>query len=363
MSERTAGPGAGRLVVVGDVLLDREIYGTVDRLCPEAPVPVLAETSVQDRPGGAGLAALFAAAGGSTAATGEGGAEDANWSEVVVVGGFSADAGGRRLRELLGQAGIRVIAVPFSGPTAEKIRMRAGHHLLLRLDRGDGGGQLGPVPGDALAALRSADAILVSDYGRGVAAHPELVVALAGQAARVPVVWDPHPKGRAPVPGIRLATPNRSEAAGFVAALGSTYRRLPGYPGRRNGNRSGGAGMDPRLAAAGADATLLRRGWSADAVVVTVAEQGAVLATAGRRLDRVPAPFAARGDACGAGDRFASAAVAALAAGASTVEAVRVAVRAATSFVAAGGVLSWSADNPVPEPAGAVPPALTRSGT
>jgi hypothetical protein len=55
---------AGPLVIVGDVLLDREVIGTVDRLCPEAPVPVLAQQSTVDRPGGAGLAATLAASSG-----------------------------------------------------------------------------------------------------------------------------------------------------------------------------------------------------------------------------------------------------------------------------------------------------------
>jgi rfaE bifunctional protein kinase chain/domain len=303
---------SGPVVVVGDVLLDREIEGTADRLCPEAPVPVLSERSVLDRPGGAGLAALFLAR---------------DVAEVVVVAAFSSDESGRRLRELLRRAGIRVIALPLRGPTAEKIRLRAGGHLLLRLDRGDAGGRLGPVPPQAVAALRSASAILVSDYGRGVTTLPELSAALHEQTPRIPVVWDPHPLGAVPIPGLRLVTPNRGEAAGFVRALPAppaTGRSAPnGHP----------VPDDP----AAGDAVRLLRNWAVGAVAVTTGERGAVLAEPGAAPTLVPARFAASGDPCGAGDRFSATALTALAAGMSTVDAIRVAVDAATAYIAAGG--------------------------
>jgi len=319
----------GPLVVVGDLLLDREMHGTVDRLCPEAPVPVLAERSTVDRPGGAGLAALFAA-------------QDA---DVVLVAAVSADAAGERLRELLAQAGVRLVAVPLHGGTPEKIRLRCGGHLLLRLDRGDGPGTIGGVPAPALAAVRSAGAVLVSDYGRGITSHPQLRAALTERAPRVPVVWDPHPKGAPPVGGTRLVTPNRAEAAGFVARADAAV--VPNGNGHRhNGNgHAAPAPADSELAgseladAAGA-AVRLRRVWGAGAVVVTVAERGAVLSDGERPPLLVPAPGPASGDSCGAGDRFASTALAALAGGAPVLEAVTTAVTAATAYVAAGGALT-----------------------
>jgi sugar/nucleoside kinase (ribokinase family) len=75
-------------------------------------------------------------------------------------------------------------------------------------------------------------------------------------------------------------------------------------------------------------------------VAVTLAERGAVLCEREQPPLLVPAPFAAHGDACGAGDRFASAAAAALAAGASMIDTVRVAVNAATAYVATDGALA-----------------------
>src|SRR5207249_3121715 len=116
----------------------------------------------------------------------------------------------RRPRALrTGGGGRRDRSVPVNGPLVV-----VGDLLL---DRGDGPGTIGGVPAPALAAVRSAGAVLVSDYGRGITSHPQLRAALTERAPRVPVVWDPHPKGAPPVGGTRLVTPNRAEAAGFVA--------------------------------------------------------------------------------------------------------------------------------------------------
>jgi bifunctional ADP-heptose synthase (sugar kinase/adenylyltransferase) len=349
------------LVVVGDLLLDREVVGTVDRLCPEAPVPVLAERSIVDRPGGAGLAALFAAAGAGDDEPGPGGS-DGSGREVVLVTAVSADAGGDRLRELLARTGVRLVELPLDGPTPEKIRLRAGDHLLLRLDRGDGDGEVGTAPAEALDAIRSAGTVLVSDYGRGIIAHPQVRAALTERAGRVPVVWDPHPRGDTPVPATRLVTPNRSEAAGFVSTLGAGGWRadsaggewsLVGLTMNHNGNGNGNGHKRPGarrdrsaadLAAAANAAIRLRRVWSAGAVVVTLADKGAVLSDGVHPPLLVPPPFPAHGDSCGAGDRFASAAAAALADGQPVLEAVTTAVTAATAFVAAGGALALHPD-------------------
>ncbi|HLL68893.1 MAG TPA: PfkB family carbohydrate kinase [Micromonosporaceae bacterium] len=324
--------GTGPLVVVGDLLLDREILGTVDRLCPEAPVPVLVEQSTVDRPGGAGLAAHFA--------VGDEGDVPQPWPEVVLVAAVSRDAAGQRLLELLTAAGIRVVELPLLGPTPEKIRLRAGAHLLLRLDRGDGRSEIGPVPDEALDAIHSAGALLVSDYGRGVLAQPRVYGALADRAPHTALVWDPHPRGGAPVAGAALVTPNRAEAAHFSDAAPALGVRTNSTP--RN--------ADPLVAAAAGQATRLRQGWSAAAVSVTLGERGAVVCDGRGVPTVVPSPFTAHGDPCGAGDRFASAAAAALAAGSSTVEAVRAAVAAATAYVSAGGALGLLAGAQTPGP-------------
>ncbi|MGC4813388.1 PfkB family carbohydrate kinase [Micromonospora sp. DT228] len=289
----------GPVVVLGDTLLDRDVEGVVNRLCPDSPVPVLDETAASDRPGGAGLAAVFAAAQGA---------------EVVLVTALADDAGGARLSALLAAAGVRVYPLALSGATPEKIRLRARGRVLLRHDRGGTSGEPGQPSDEVLRVIGAASAVLVSDYGRGVARQPALRQALA--ATRAPVVWDPHPRGPAAVPGVHLATPNESEMRELVPAL----------PGAS------------RLAAASRGAQGLRRRWRAGAVAVTLGGDGALLCHAGSTPLVVPTPGSAEGDTCGAGDRFAAAASLALAEGALVSEAVQAAVAEASAYVAGGGV-------------------------
>ncbi|WP_229073224.1 PfkB family carbohydrate kinase [Actinoplanes sp. DH11] len=286
-----------RLVIVGDTLLDRDVDGSVRRVAPDAPAPVLEEEHVAERPGGAGLAALLAAAAGY---------------EVSLVTALAADEPGARLTRLLTAAGIDVYPLPLPGATPEKIRLRAAGQVLLRLDRGGEPQPPGEAPQAALDVLRDATAILVSDYGRGVARHPALRTAL--ERTKAPVVWDPHPNGPAPVPNVRLVTPNEGEA-----------KRL-----------SGDAGNGSALAAAQRAGQALRQRWRAGAVVVTRGAQGAVLCHSGPTPLVVPTPRASTGDTCGAGDSFAAAAAIALANGALVSEAVQQAVEAASAYVAAG---------------------------
>jgi D-beta-D-heptose 7-phosphate kinase/D-beta-D-heptose 1-phosphate adenosyltransferase len=287
------------LVIVGDTLLDRDVDGTVRRICPDAPAPVLDEESTSDRPGGAGLAALLALGHGH---------------DVALVTALADDAGGARICELLTAAGVRVYPLPLPGATPEKVRLRAHGQVLLRLDRGGVRPETpGAAPEAALAVLRDAAAILVSDYGRGVARHPQLRAALAGVSA--PVVWDPHPRGPAPVPGARLVTPNESEAR----------------------TMADDAGDGPALSTATRAGHHLRQRWRADAVAVTRGADGAVLCRTGPTPLVIPAPRA-EGDTCGAGDRFATSAALALAGGALVAAAVERAVAEAAAYVAAGGV-------------------------
>jgi rfaE bifunctional protein kinase chain/domain len=301
---------SGPVVVVGDVLLDRDVDGVVDRLCPDAPVPVLTEASIFHRPGGAGLAATFLALDGA---------------DVVLVGAVGDDLAGDTVRRLLDDIGVTLIEVPYHGPTPEKVRLRAGRHMLLRLDRGSGPGRFDEPPAAAAAAMAAASAVLVSDYGRGLTALPALRRALTLAAGRTPLVWDPHPKGSTPVPGAHLVCPNRAEAAGFVARHGIAA----------TGPAIGPAGED--VAEIAAEATLLRGAWHVGAVAITVGERGAVLGRADRPASHIAAAPCRSGDACGAGDRFSATATLGLARGADTLGCVRSAVRAATRYVAGNG--------------------------
>jgi rfaE bifunctional protein nucleotidyltransferase chain/domain/rfaE bifunctional protein kinase chain/domain len=285
------------IVVIGDTLLDRDVHGSARRLAPDAPVPVLDQAGIDLRPGGAGLAAALAAADGHA---------------VTLVSAFGADPAGSELRRHLRGAGVELVDLGLDGTTPEKIRFFSGEHPIMRLDRGDGvfaGGSLGA---SARAAIGWADAVLVSDYGRGVTASGPVREAIAEMAGRVPVVWDPHPRGAVPVRGLTVATPNQTEAAAFA----------PARPG----------------AAEPADyAEVLRDAWDLDGVCVTCGARGAVLAREGVATAVLPAPAVPAADPCGAGDRFASRLAGALAEGRSLTDATAEAVAVSAEFVAAGG--------------------------
>jgi D-beta-D-heptose 7-phosphate kinase / D-beta-D-heptose 1-phosphate adenosyltransferase len=290
------------VVVVGDTLLDVDVDGSVDRLCPDAPAPVLAVTGEQARPGGAGLAAVLVAG------------RDV---PVRLVTALEDDEPGRRLRGLLDGA-LKLVAGPAAGGTVVKCRLRAGGRSMLRTDRG----AARPVPGFAAGldldkAFAGAGAVLVSDYGRGVAADPDVRAALARVIARrVPVVWDPHPRGADPVAGAAVVTPNLAEAKG--AAGGAAVA---------------GSGAPAALELA---AHLLDR-WDARAVAVTLGSAGAVVRHRHGACSAAPAPQVDEQDPCGAGDHFAGGVAAALARGATVDEAVAEAVIGAAGFVARGG--------------------------
>ncbi len=303
----------GPLVVVGDALLDRDLEGTVERLSPDAPVPVVDQPVGRARPGGAGLAALLAARDGRY---------------VVLVTALADDPPGRELRALLDGAGVSVVALELRGATPEKVRVRAAGRSLLRLDHGGPAGAVGPLDEAGAAALQGAAGVLVADYGRGVADGPGVREALAVRG-RAPLVWDPHPRGGSPVAGATLATPNASEAAAFA--------------------RDVGAGGD-EIAVVAARARALVARWEAGAVAVTMGARGALLSGAGGAPLVVPAPPVPLADPCGAGDRFASAAAGALADGAVPSEAVEVAVERASAFVAAGGAAAVGTPAPAPPP-------------
>lgn len=166
--------------------------------------------------------------------------------------------------------------------------------------------------------IRNAGAVLVSDYGQGMAADREMRKLLAQASLRVPVVWDPHRRGFAPVRGVRVATPNRAAAAALV-------------PQRMNdGDR----------------AAVLAQRWGAESVAITLGHLGALcysrisgsavrlaaahqhrIAPASDRVEVLRAP-AATVDVAPPGDQFAPAVTVALLSGATTEQAVEHAVGA-----------------------------------
>ncbi|HEV2820554.1 MAG TPA: D-glycero-beta-D-manno-heptose 1-phosphate adenylyltransferase [Solirubrobacteraceae bacterium] len=303
------------LVVVGDALLDRDVSGTVERLCPDAPVPVVDQVGAAMRPGGAGLAAALAAADGH---------------DVTLITALAMDGAGEDLRGALSACGVDVVDLGcVGGATVEKVRVLCDGRSLLRLDRG-GGGAVGALTAEARAAIGWADGVLVADYGRGMAACADVRAALRDRvAAGGCVVWDPHPRGAVPVHGVTLVTPNAFEASAFAVGISAE--------GPEGSERSVGVNRGDVLDAAGC-AARLAAAWGCDWVCVTRGASGAVLCGAdGGSPLAFAAPGVHGGDPCGAGDRFATSAAAALAGGADAPTAIAAAVEAATAFVAAGG--------------------------
>lgn len=296
------------LLVVGDTLLDIDVEGTAAKIAPDAPVPVLEEADERRRPGGAGLAADLAASLADR--------------DVVLVTALCDDDEGHLLRSRLGERSV--VVLDQEGTTQVKRRVRADGQTLLRMDTGCPGEVTGEVPERLFA---DAAAILVSDYGRGVARHPRIVELLRREAARKPVVWDPHLRGQEPVPGCRLVTPNRAEAGAFFARTG---QQLP-------------ARLGP-VTRVHRQAEELVRLWSAHAVAVTLGDRGALMSYGSGVPQLVPARPVRGHDVCGAGDSFSAAAALALAAGSITSEAVSAAVATAADFVAGGGASGWSVD-------------------
>jgi len=289
-----------RITVVGDVLLDVDVQGTAERLLADAPVPVVDVQTIMRRAGGAGLVASMLLADGH---------------EVDIVTTLSDDDAAGHLRGSL--AGANIVASHSGIPTPVKTRLIAGSHPLARMDEGCGDPPPVTVTGEMLDAVAGAEVLVVADYGRGLADHPELRRAIAERGLDVPVVWDPHPRGERPVLSATVATPNLAEA--------TKAAHVP-------------AGVGKDAAAAAHAARALREEWACP-IAVTLGEMGVLLAdSAGAPPSVHPVSKVTSVDPCGAGDRFSSALAVALASGASLPDAVASAADIAALFLARGGV-------------------------
>ncbi|MBP2268107.1 rfaE bifunctional protein nucleotidyltransferase chain/domain/rfaE bifunctional protein kinase chain/domain [Pseudarthrobacter sp. PvP004] len=303
-----------RITVVGDVLLDVDINGAATRLSPDAPVPVVDVADIRRRAGGAGLVATVLAHDGH---------------EVALVTALGNDDGASHLRRAL--TGVSVLAGAPLAPTPTKTRVRIGTHPMVRFDEGCDPAPIPLSTAEMLAAIASAEAVVVADYGRGITTNPDIRTALAEAARRVPVVWDPHPAGSEPVAGVAVVTPNLAEATASAT--------------------TGGLDLS-RTGAEEAGRYLLGK-WGSGAVLVTRGEDGAVLLSAGGRAQGIPAPKTNVADPCGAGDRLAGSLAVHLGLGLELAQAATKAVEDASAFLAAGGAASLAVvgDAPAASPA------------
>ena len=273
-----------RILVLGDLMLDRYVWGRVERISPEAPVPVVEIERESFALGGAGnVAANLRALG----------------AEPVLVSVVGDDADGKQLCRALAERGVdprRVIA-DRSRPTTVKTRIIAHSQQVVRADRES----RADLEGESLARLLDAlgdelpgcQAMVVSDYGKGVI-HPgplERALSLA-RRARLSVCVDPKESHIDHYRGVSILTPNQHEA-GYVQ-------------GRRV--------VD--------EASLLEVGWGlqkrldAGAVLVTRGAQGMSLFERGGRLTHLPTVAREVYDVTGAGDTVVGVVALGLAAGA-----------------------------------------------
>jgi D-beta-D-heptose 7-phosphate kinase/D-beta-D-heptose 1-phosphate adenosyltransferase len=203
-----------RVLIVGDLILDRYVFGKVERISPEAPIPVLAAASTEARLGGAGNVAANLRA---------------MEAEVEVLGVVGTDERGAELERLLDAIGVeRTGVLRLAGrPTTEKTRLLGSGTQMLRVDweeaRALPEGEAASLLFDLDARVRRAGAVVLSDYGKGVLCAPVLRAVIdAARAAGVPVLVDPKGTDYARYRGATLVTPNRKEAEEALA------RKLPG---------------------------------------------------------------------------------------------------------------------------------------
>ena len=279
-----------RVLVVGDVMLDRYWFGDVERISPEAPVPVVKIARSEERPGGAANVARNAAALGAQATL------------LSVVGD---DEPGRALARLLEGEHVQASFLrDAAAPTTVKLRVIGRQQQLLRIDFETAPSHevLAAKLADFERLLAEADLVILSDYGKGGLAHIATMIARARAAGR-PVLVDPKGDDYARYRGATLLTPNRSE-----------FRQV--------------AGRWRDEADLTARAEALRRDLALDALLVTRSEEGMSLYTGGGALT-IPAQAREVYDVSGAGDTVIATLGVLLAAGAPLPDAVRIANEAA----------------------------------
>lgn len=293
-----------RVLVAGDVMLDRYWSGSTSRISPEAPVPVVRVREDEARPGGAANVALNLAALGAQAS---------------VLGVVGADEAGVGLARSLEQRGVAADLLTGTAPTITKLRVMSRHQQLLRLDFEE---PLAAAHDGAefarrlRARLPAVDVLVLSDYGKGSLAGVAGLIA-AARAAGKPVLVDPKGSDWRPYTGATLLTPNTGELEAVV-----------------------GPCPDVETLVAKAQALLADLGLAA--LLVTRSEHGMTLLEAGKPPLHLPAEAREVYDVTGAGDTVIATLAAALAAGAALPQACRLANIAAGVVVGKLGTATVS---------------------
>lgn len=268
-----------RVAVVGDLMLDRYIWGKATRISQEAPVPIVTVERTTSEPGGAANVMRNLATLGA---------------HPIPFGVIGTEEAGVELHALLDKIAFSMQGVikDSTRRTTQKTRVLAASQQVVRIDTED----TGPLPEIYLEALidslrttirnRQLDAVIVEDYAKGIVSKDLLaeIVAL-GRESGIPVMLDPHPANPANVPGLTLMTPNRSEA---FALAGAYY--VDGRPDISN---------DKSLLQV---VERLEGLWSPDYLLITLGAHGMALFKQGATALHVPTKAREVFDVSGAGD-------------------------------------------------------------
>lgn len=294
-----------RVLVVGDVMLDRYWFGDVSRISPEAPVPIVKVDRTEERPGGAANVARNCAALGA---------------QVGLLSVVGADEAGRTLARLMSGSGIDAsLHEDAQLNTTVKLRVLGRQQQLLRIDFENSPDHevLRTKLAEFEQRVANCDVVILSDYGKGGLTHITEMIALARSAGK-PVLVDPKGDDYARYAGATLLTPNRSEMREVV------------------GRWADDAELEDK-------ATALRAKLRLDAMLVTRSEEGMSLFT-GAGTVHEPALAREVYDVSGAGDTVISTLAVMLASGSSLPEAMRLANVAASVVVGKLGTATCSLD-------------------
>ena len=302
-----------RILVIGDFILDQFIWGSVDRISPEAPVPVVNVKRQSYMPGGSlNVANNIHTLGGT----------------VYPCGVIGRDIEGRMLLKVIRREGIETggIVQDSQRPTALKTRVIAHSQQVVRFDKENSEDVSADIIRKIIKFLRQqisrADVLIVEDYGKGVI-QPSLLKEIVKLAKKFqkPVLVDPKEKNFSYYSGLSVVTPNRKEA---YSAFQLGFHRKP-------------ASLDEVGEG-------LLKFWKAQAVLVTLGEDGMALYEKNGKVTRVPTAAQEVFDVSGAGDTVIGTLSLALAAGANMRQASKLANIAAGVVVAKLGTATVSSE-------------------
>jgi len=273
-----------RILVIGDVMLDRYIWGDATRISPEAPVPVVDVARESWTAGGAANVAL------NIAALGAG---------CTVVGYVGSDESGAKLTQALESKNIAVIKTPGAAQTIVKTRVMVQRQQLCRIDRESAPAAYRFAADEAEKLLKTeiaaCNAVILSDYAKGIL-NDDLVYRITklARAAGKFIALDPKPKRKLAFHGLDLITPNKREALELAGITPAPHTPFP----------------------AAEVCARLHELYATKHLVVTLGEDGMLLSSHGKILSTIPTAAREVFDVSGAGDTSLAALVLALSAGA-----------------------------------------------